>query len=196
MKLKFHVKAEEYRKYGAFQKVDPELDRHTTVYMDRRISSMISDLRRFSETIDLYEGSGDVYATTEGYFAFQKALASHLSFVWYDLVPHWPLALKDMQVSKRQELLSDRVNDLRRGKSRYNWVMPRYVAGLFEYPLLGISIFPQSVSLEYAFCSWAVDRQLGFYADDADFLMDTRDRLKEIVEFAVAKVEKHLVPRL
>lgn len=196
MRLRLHVKRDEYQKYGQFQKFDDELDKHTTLYIDRQISSMINDLRRFADHIELYDNTGDNFTTISGYYAFQKALASHLAFKWYETVPHWALSLQDMQKASRTKLLQDRAQDLRRGKHRYNWTMPRYVAGLFEYPVPGMGTFPLNMSLEYSFCIFALENNIQFYADDQEYLEQTRDRLKTAIDWTLSNLEKHIVPRL
>ncbi len=196
MKLRFRFKKEEYLKYSAFHKFDDELDKHTTLYVDRQLSSFVNDLRRFGDSIELFDGSGEILDTVSGYYSFQKALAGHLAFKWYDLVPHWSLSLQDMQRSSRAQLLQDRTTDMRRDKHRYNWAMPRYVAGLFEYPVPGMGIFPMSMSVEYSLCVYALENNIQFYSDDVAYLEDTRDRLKQTIGWTLANVEKHILPRL
>lgn len=157
---------------------------------------MINDLRRFSDKIELLDKSGELIGTVEGYYAFQKALAAHLAFKWYETVPHWALALQDMQKANRSQLLQDRAQDLRRGKHRYNWVMPRYVAGLFEYPVPGVGAFPLNMCLEYSFSLFALENNIQFYADDQEYLEQTRDRLKQSIDWTLDNLQKHIVPRL
>lgn len=196
MRLRFHFKKEEYQKYSDFKKFDDEQDKHTTLYIDRHLSSFINDLRRFGDRIELFDKTGEIIDTVSGYYAFQKGLAGHLAFKWYELMPHWSLSIQDMQRSSRSQLMQDRAMDLRRNKHRYNWTMPRYVAGLFEYPVPGMGIFPLSMGIEYSLCIYALESNIQFYSDDASYLEETRDRLKQTIEWTLANVEKHIIPRL
>jgi len=196
MKLQLHVRKLEYLKYENFERYDDELDMDTTVYIDRHLVSFLNDLRRFTEEIVLLDTGGEVLASASGYYAFYKALASHLAFVWYDYVPHWVPALKDMQNISRSALLGVRTQDLGRDKSRIHWRMPRYVLGLFEYPVPGVSVFPLSMQLEYALTKYALQNHIHFYADDESYLEALNARLKQNIDFTVSSLDRHMIPRL
>lgn len=196
MRVKFRFKREEFDKYDNFNRIDEALDKKTTLNIDRHVASMIGDVRRFTERIDLYDRNNATYTQQTGYYSFIKGLASHLAFIWYDSVPHYDLALRDMQHMSRNRLMGDVIRDMGGNKIRYNFTVPRYATGIFDYPLRSIQIFPMSFSVEYAFCVWALDQNLQFFNDDLEYIRDLKDRKDRTLRMALENLERDIVPRV
>lgn len=193
---KFHFKKDEYQKYEAFGRKDDNLDYKTSLYLSRNLTFMMKDVHRFSEKIQLYDSTKEAYATVTGYISFQKALMSHLAFIWKDSVPNYPMTMKDMQRTKRQKLIMDQIRDIGADKSRITVVIPRFVSGLFEYPIPSIPIFPLSFAVEYSFCKWAMDNRVQFFSDDREFIEDLLERKQRTLEYTMKTVENDIIPRL
>lgn len=170
----FQFPRREFDKYDRFRSFDPELDIKTSFMISRELKVMLYDIYNHTEKVVLKHGSEE-YETVEGYYAFYKALFTHLAITYWQQTVGTMEITRDLRNSRGMEfLINMKGSSPLQGHTteKFYAVMPRFARGIFNEPIRIIELFSLTFGVEYTLSMWMLDSGESFGVFRPD--METR----------------------
>lgn len=190
----FQFPRREFDKYIRFESFDPELDVKSSVFISKDLKIMFRDAYNMTDKVYLTHDKEN-YAEVSGYYAFYKALWTHLvQKYWIPEIGNLNLT-KDIKNSAGMKYLKELnvghpITDI--SSAKINIYMPRFSRGMYFEPIRVMEIFSMRFIVEYVLAKWFLDTDecWNAYREDVEYRLRQNDdivkrtmsRIHEIVE--------------